>query len=83
MVISCETKDDGCHGGEPVNAYDWMNKNNVTDETCSIYQARGYDNGMECSSIIKCKNCHPTDPCFVPDEYLVYRVDEFAHFSGE
>jgi len=82
VIISCETKDDGCHGGEPVNAYEWMHNNNVTDETCSIYQARGYDNGIECSPIGTCKNCNHQG-CFVPDEYLVYRVDEFAHFSGE
>jgi len=66
-----------------MNAYEYMHTNNVTDETCSIYQARGYDNGVECSSIVKCKNCNPKEPCFVPDEYLVYSVDEFAHFSGE
>jgi len=60
-----------------------MHNNNVTDETCSIYHARGYDNGMKCSNITKCRNCDPHEPCFVPDEYLVYRVDEFAHFSGE
>ena len=83
VIISCEQKDDGCHGGEPVNAYEWMHNNNVTDETCSIYHARGYDNGMKCSNITVCRNCDPHKPCFVPDEYLVYRVDEFAHFSGE
>jgi len=66
-----------------MNAYNWMHNNNVTDETCSIYQARGLDNGIECSSITKCKNCNPKEPCFVPDEYLVYSVDEFAHFAGE
>jgi len=83
VVISCEQKDDGCHGGEPVNAFEWMHNNNVTDETCSIYRARGYDNGIQCSNITVCRNCDPGEPCFVPDEYLVYRVDEFAHFSGE
>jgi cathepsin X len=27
-----------------------MNKNEVTDETCSIYRARGHDNGAKCSA---------------------------------
>lgn len=37
VIISCETKDLGCHGGEPYNAFEWMAENEVTDETCSIY----------------------------------------------
>jgi cathepsin X len=60
-----------------------MHNNNVTDETCSIYRARGYDNGIDCSPITICRNCDPHKPCFVPDEYKVYQVDEFAHFEGE
>jgi len=76
-------KDQGCHGGEPVLAFEWMHNNEVTDETCSIYQARGHDNGIECSPITVCRNCNPHEPCFVPDEYKVYQVDEFAHFEGE
>ena len=46
VLISCEMKDDGCHGGEPVYAYEFMYNNEVTDETCSLYQARGHDNGI-------------------------------------
>jgi cathepsin X len=83
VLISCEMKDNGCHGGEPVYAYEWMSNNEVTDETCSIYQARGHDNGIECSPITKCRNCDPHKPCFVPDQYPVYKVAEYAHFSGE
>ena len=30
-----------------------------------------------------CRNCSPGDACFIPDEYLVYGVDEFGHDSGE
>jgi len=30
-----------------------------------------------------CRNCDPHKDCFVPDEYKVYGVDEYAHFSGE
>jgi cathepsin X len=47
VLISC-SGDDGCHGGEAYNAFEWMNKNEVTDETCSIYRARGHDNGEKC-----------------------------------
>jgi cathepsin X len=37
VVISCSMNDDGCHGGEAYSAFEFMHKNNVTDETCSIY----------------------------------------------
>lgn len=67
VVISCSMDDDGCHGGYALSAFDFMNKNEVTDETCSIYQARGHDNGIECAPINVCKDCHPHEPCFVPN----------------
>jgi len=60
-----------------------MHKNEVTDETCSIYRARGHDNGLECSPIVMCKDCKPHEPCFVPDEYFVYKVDQFGPVKGE
>ena len=37
VLISCETPDDGCHGGYALNAFKWMSENEITDETCSIY----------------------------------------------
>ena len=60
-----------------------MHRNEVTDETCSIYQARGHDNGIECAPINVCKNCNPNQPCFVPDTYNVYKVGEFGEVKGE
>ena len=45
VLISCEDMDDGCHGGYALNAFEWMSENEITDETCSIYRARGHDNG--------------------------------------
>ena len=64
VIISCETKDQGCHGGEAYNAFEWMSKNEITDETCSIYRARGHDNGAACSQQLTCENCMPGKPCF-------------------
>jgi len=60
-----------------------MASNEVTDETCSIYRARGLDNGEVCSAMNVCRNCNPGEACFVPDQYLVYGVDEFGEVSGE
>lgn len=75
--------DDGCHGGEPVSAYKFMHDNEVTDETCATYTGRGHDNGMECSPIVKCRNCMPHEDCFIPDEYFVYQVDQYGEVKGE
>ena len=82
VLISC-SGDDGCHGGEAFNAFEWMSTNEVTDETCSIYRARGHDNGQKCSAMTVCENCMPGEPCFVPDSYLVYGTDEYGKVSGE
>jgi cathepsin X len=76
-------KDDGCHGGEAYNAFEWMHYNEVTDETCSIYRARGHDNGEVCSAMNVCRNCTPGQACIVPDGYYVYQAEEFGTVSGE
>jgi hypothetical protein len=44
-----------------------MSKNEMTDETCSIYTGRGLDNGGVCSPMTKCRNCTPGEACIVPD----------------
>lgn len=59
-----------------------MHEHNVTDETCSIYQAKGWTNGLECSNFVKCANCNPKK-CFAQPTYFVYRVDEYGPVSGE
>ena len=60
-----------------------MATNEVTDRTCSIYRARGHDNGQECSAMQICRNCSPGEACVIPDEYLVYGVAEYGEVSGE
>lgn len=82
-MISCETPDFGCNGGYAYNAFSWMHDNEVTDETCSIYMARGNTNGEECSSMMMCRNCNPGEACFIPDQYLTYQVDEFGEVTGK
>merc|ERR1712176_396702 len=55
----------------------------VTDRTCSIYRARGLDNGQKCSAMNVCRDCGPGNACVVPDSYLIYGVDEYGEVSGE
>ena len=78
VLISCEDPDDGCGGGDAKNAYEWIHNNNITDETCSPYQAYGHDNGVGCSAMIKCKNCMPNRGCWAQTRAKVYGVSEFG-----
>ena len=50
VLLSCDTVNKGCLGGVPPLAYKWINENNITDETCSPYQALGHKNGLGCSA---------------------------------
>ena len=83
ILISCETNDYGCNGGDALNAYQWIAENNISDETCSVYQAKGWTNGVSCSAEIKCKNCNPTDGCSTVNNYQIYSVSEYGDVQGE
>jgi len=83
VLISCDMQDNGCHGGDARSAYNWMVNNNMTDETCAIYQARGHDNGIKCSEIgSQCMECDADGGNCQPNHY-VYRVEEFGEVKGE
>jgi len=73
----------GCDGGDSYAAFRWMKFNEITDETCSIYQAIGHTNGQECSAMEFCRNCAPGEACTVPPQYRVYHVDEYGSVIGE
>lgn len=61
-----------------------MYNNEITDETCAIYRARGHDNGVECSQQLICDNCAPGDKgCWAQDNYKVYHTKQVGHVSGE
>jgi cathepsin X len=83
ILISCDEMDNGCDGGDPKNAYEWIHKNNITDETCSPYQAYGHDNGLGCSAMIKCKNCMPGEGCWAQARAKIYGVKEYGAVVGE
>ena len=44
VLLSCSKDGDqhGCHGGDPLLAFKWMNENDITEETCSLYRVRGH-----------------------------------------
>jgi cathepsin X len=73
VLLSCDTVNRGCSGGNPPLAYKWIHENNITDETCSPYQALGHKNGLECSSFLKCGNCSSAG-CSAQGNAKIYTV---------
>lgn len=82
-LISCGEGTDGCHGGWSLLGWKWINENSITDETCSIYRARGHDNGANCSDEIICQDCAPSEGCWAVDEYESFTVSEYGYAEGE
>jgi cathepsin X len=57
VVNSCSMNDHSYRGFEALSAFEFMHNNNITDETCSIYQARDYDNGIDAKfSVVRTNN---------------------------
>jgi cathepsin X len=85
VLLSCDTTlgDLGCKGGDMLTAYQWIHENNITDETCSSYQALGWTNGLGCDPMAKCKNCKPSGACWAQTGAHVYGVDSFGQVKGE
>jgi len=83
VLISCGPND-GCHGGDSGDANAYMAKQDgITDETCSIYRARGHDNGLPCSNLEICENCdRGAAECNTPDKFYRFRVDEYGDVEG-
>ena len=47
VLLDCDMADQGCHGGDPDNAYEYMVKSGITSETCNPYEAVGHDTGRK------------------------------------
>jgi len=61
-----------------------MSKNEIADETCSIYRARGHDNGENCTDEIRCMNCaHGGGGCWAMDNYKIFHTDQYGPLKGE
>jgi len=79
VLLNCaKTKSNGCHGGDVADAYEYIKKRRIPDESCSPYEAipRG------CSVI--CKSCWP-DQCYSlhPEEYTPYSISNYGQVSGD
>ena len=68
----------GCNGGTAYYVYDWIQKNGIVDETCALYQARGWSNGMTCGETSWCRTCDVGAGCYVPNNYHMYNVTQYG-----
>lgn len=78
VLISCQSTSNGCHGGDSSRAFEWIKEHGIQDETCSLYQARGWTNGLQCSDFITCGNCAEGKGCWPIPEHDVYEVETWG-----
>eukprot|EP01083_Nonionella_stella_P284187 967311_1 len=83
VLLDCDTSNDGCHGGDPDAAYEYMVKNGITSETCAPYEAVGHDTGRKCTAEARCKNCAPGEGCEAQFPHQVWYVTEHGAVGGE
>lgn len=84
ILLSCnQGENQGCNGGNPALAIEYIYNYSISHETCSNYQAQGWDTGLGCTQDILCKNCWMNKTCFLPPSYPIYQVEEFGNIQGE
>lgn len=75
--------DGGCQGGDSSNAFQYIKDNNITDETCAIYQAKGRGEGEVCNEMTVCKNCAPGQGCWAQENAKIYGISGHGSVAGE
>ena len=84
VLLNCDFTNDGCHGGSHFTILDWIKKNGVTDESCSPYLNRDYNDGLKCDEQAYCKDCNKNGDCWVPKNYHRYTVSDYGNIrSGD
>ncbi|CAI5720013.1 unnamed protein product [Peronospora effusa] len=83
VLLNCDKKDNGCHGGDQLEAYRYMKENGVPEEGCQRYEATGHDTGNTCTDRDVCENCLPSKGCFPQKTYDKYYVSEYGTTLGE
>jgi len=82
VLLDCDMADDGCHGGDPVNAYAYIVNNGITSETCAPYEAVGHDTGRTCNQQLICRNCSPSGGCISQYPYQLWYGTTHGKASG-
>lgn len=76
-----------CQGGQPAQAYRYIQKNGITDETCQVYVAQNSD---QCGKKHVCMNCAPGNDerifwpgtCVAQEPQFKVYVSQFGSVKG-
>jgi cathepsin X len=83
VILNCDLIDNGCHGGDPITAYQFIHEQGgIPDETCQLYTATGHDTGNTCTAMDVCRNCSPGTGCFAQKTYKKYGISEYGLVNG-
>ena len=83
LFLSWSENDNGCQGGDPLSAFKYGFENYLTEETCTIYQGRGWTNGLKWSPSIKCRAWSSGVPWHIPEKYPIFQIEQFGRVKGE
>jgi len=82
VLINCVTGNgtQGCNGGDPTAAYDYVLHAGLPDETCTNYVAKTED----CEAVNICRTCSPqTGKCTPIANPPIVHITEHGRISGE
>jgi len=81
VLVNCVTANNsnGCYGGDPTAAYDWILKNGITDDTCMSYIAAQ----QTCNAFDICRTCSHDGTCSAVANPKKYHILEHGQVAGE
>eukprot|EP01047_Picozoa_sp_COSAG01_P023290 COSAG01_NODE_1405_length_10451_cov_8.718998_3_plen_193_part_00 len=85
-MINCVKGDLGCDGGDESDAYKYIQKHGIPDETCQPYQAKKLKHAGECAQhpMLTCFNTFdPKQALYPVTNYLKYGVHSHGVVMGE
>jgi cathepsin X len=83
VLLSCDENSNGCSGGDFMTAFSYIYSSGITDETCEVFTATGFDEGYTCGSFFPCYTCDQKNNCYVPRRYSLYNISSLSLVSGE
>lgn len=84
VLLNCDYGNSGCRGGSHVTVLEYVKQHFVTDESCSPFVGRDYNEGQVCDDQAFCKDCDATGKCWAPASYDKYTVLSYGNIrSGD
>jgi len=81
VIVNCAkaNQSNGCNGGDPTAAHNWIYLNGITDDSCMNYVAQT----QSCVSENICRDCQPGKGCWAVPNPPKYHITEYGQVSGE